>query len=268
MRFKVNGVETYASTGGRKHEAGKPWIVFIHGAGSNHLAWLLQTRSMAYDGYNVLAPDLPGHNLSAGEAIPGVAAEAEWLLAAMDAAGCAKAVLCGHSQGGLVAMEVARQAPERVQGIVFVATAAAIPVNPSLIETAQTAEPKAFEAMTAWAHGPEAHMGDNTWPGGSHIFFGIDAMGLNRQGALASDLQSCASYDGGFETAASLKCPTLCVFAKLDRMTPLKSGMKLAEVLPANELLVIEDCGHTIPTERPRELTAALRRFLAERVEA
>lgn len=264
MRFEIDGARAFAATGGRKHQPGLPWAVFLHGAGSNHLAWLLQTRSIAYDGFNVLAPDLPAHHLSDGEPLADVSTMAAWVLKAMEAAGCDKATICGHSMGGLIALEMARMAPERVESVVFVATAAAIPVNPQLIETAETNERKAFAAMTAWAHGPEAHMHDNTWPGGSHIGFNIDAMALNRPGALAVDLKACAAFADGEKLAAKLHCASLCVFAAHDRMTPLKAGQKLAALLPDNETVVLEDCGHTIPTERPRELTAALRGFLTQ----
>ncbi|MEZ5792610.1 MAG: alpha/beta fold hydrolase [Nitratireductor sp.] len=64
MHFEVDGIPAYASTGGRKHDPDKPWIVFLHGAGSSHLSWVLQTRALSYDGWNVLAPDMPGHNLT------------------------------------------------------------------------------------------------------------------------------------------------------------------------------------------------------------
>lgn len=263
MRISVNNTEAYVATGGRQHVAGRPWIIFLHGAGSSHLAWLLQTRTLAYDGWNVLAPDLPGHSFSDGNPVSGIADQAQWLLQLMDAVKCDKAVLCGHSMGGLIALETARLAPERVQAIVFVATAAAIPVNEKLIETARTDEPSAFASMTAWAHGPHAHLHENTWPGGSHVNFSIDSMAMNREGALADDLVSCAAYDGGLEAAAALTCPSLCVFARQDRMTPLRNGLKLAEVLPENHLVVLEGCGHTIPTEKPRELNAEIREFLA-----
>ena len=265
MRFEVDGIVTHAATGGRAHVDGRPWVVFVHGAGSSHLTWLLQTRSIAYDDCNVLAPDLPGHYLSQGEPLGSVPDMAQWMLKAMDAVGCERAIVCGHSMGGLIALEMARLAPERVEGIVFAATADAIPVNPQLIETAETSEHKAFEAMMAWAHGPDAHMHDNTWPGGSHIHFGIDMMALNRKGALAADLKACAAFDQGEALARALRCPSLCVFAVHDKMTPLKAGKLLASFLPDNETVILADSGHTIPTERPREFTAVLRDFLAAR---
>lgn len=262
MKFELNGSEVYASTGGRDHVDGQSTIVFMHGAGSSHLVWSQQSRSFAYAGYNVLAVDFPGHNLSGGDALPDVEAQAVWIGNMLDALGIAKASFVGHSQGGLVALELAATQPDRVEKAVFVATAGAIPVNDMLISTAETKEPKAKSAMTAWGHGPDAHHFDNSVPGVSNVGLGLRTMDLNPGGVVANDLKACAAYEGGYEKAAQVLCPTLCVLAGKDKMTPMKFGKKLAETLPDNTLHVIADSGHTIPAERPRELNALLREFL------
>ena len=262
MKFEVNGSRVYASTGGREPKAGQEWLIFLHGAGSSHLVWNQQTRALAYDDYNILALDFPGHNLSGGEALPDIEAQAAWVVTVMDQLNIAKATFIGHSQGGLVSLMLWQNAQERVEKIVFVATAAAIPVNEMLISTAETKEPMAKASMTAWAHGPDAHSFENSVPGFSNIGLGLRTMDLNPVGSLPTDLKACNSFEGGLEVAAGVTCPTMCVLAAKDRMTPLKFGMKLAEALPNNTLHVVPDSGHTIPTERPIELNAMLRAFL------
>lgn len=262
MKLELDGNSIHVATGGRRHVEGRPFVVFLHGSGNSHLTWVSQSRALAYDGYNVIAADMPGHNLSGGEPIEGVGAQAEFVLRLFDALDCPAAVLVGHSQGGLIALEIARTAPARVTGIVFIATAAAIPVNPGLIEMAEKTQPKAIEAMTDWGHGPAAHRHDNTWPGASHIFYGIEVMEQNAPMALARDLKACSAYQDGLEIAAALDRPTLCIFADKDRMTPLKAGRALAEALPDNELHILAGAGHMLPLERPREVTALLRGFL------
>lgn len=262
MKLMVRGSAAHVSTGGRAPAEGRPWIVLLHGSGFCHLSWALQSRALAFDGWNVLAPDLPGHNLTGGEAIGGIAGQADWVLDLMDAAGAPSAVIVGHSMGGLIALELAKAAPERVGGIVFIATAAAIPVNPALIETAEQDEEAAFASMVSWAHGPSAHLHENTWPGASHVNFSLEVMRRNPIGTLATDLKSCAAYRDGEAAARGVSCPTLCIFARLDRMTPVRNGLALAGLLRDNETVIVEDSGHTIPTERPREVNAAIRKFL------
>ena len=58
MKFKVRGIDTFASTGGRPFDKNKPLIIFVHGSGLSHMVWVLQTRYFAFRGYSVLAVDL------------------------------------------------------------------------------------------------------------------------------------------------------------------------------------------------------------------
>lgn len=263
MKTEVGGVPVHVATGGRGHEPGRPWMIFLHGAGSNHLIWVLQSRAIAHDGWNVAAPDLPGHFLSGGEALASVGEQARFVLALMDRLGADRAVVAGHSMGGLVALEMSRIAPDRVAGLVLVATAAAIPVNERLVATAERDEEAAFASMTSWGFGPQAHINENTWPGGGHVGFGLDSMRLNRPGSLATDLKACNAYADGEAAARAVSVPALGVFAEADRMTPRRNGMALAAAIAGCKTLVLSGSGHTIPTERPRELNAALRSFLS-----
>ncbi len=265
MKLTVNGNQVHVSSGGREHVEGRPWIVLLHGAGFSHLSFVLQTRALAYDGFNVLAPDFPGHNLSPGKPLASVAELAQWALQLMEAAGCGKAVVAGHSMGALAALEVARLAPQRVRALIIMAAGAAIPVNPALLDMAANKQRKAIESMVSWAHGAQAHVHENTWPGASHLGFSVEMMLLNAAGALHTDLQACAQYSDGLETAAKLGCPSLCLFARADRMTPLQGGLQLAAALGDNETVIVENSGHSLPSERPRQVNAAIRSFLSRR---
>jgi len=63
MYIEVRGNKTYAATGGKDFDNSLPTVMFVHGSGLDHRSWALQTRWFAYNGYSVLAPDLPGHRL-------------------------------------------------------------------------------------------------------------------------------------------------------------------------------------------------------------
>ena len=262
MKFELNGDTVYASTGGRDHVQGQPWLILMHGSGASHLVWSQQSRSFAYGGYNVLAIDFPGHNLSGGKVLESVEDQAEWMIRIMDHLEIKSATIVGHSQGGLVALSMADRAADRVEKIVFVATAAAIPVHEMLISSAQNKQHRAKSSMTSWGLGPDAHHFENSVPGFSNVGMGLRTMDLNEMPALPADLIACNTFEGGIEIATKVQCPTLCVLAAKDKMTPLKFGKKLAEALPNNTLHVMPNSGHTIPSERPIELNALMREFL------
>jgi len=262
MRITIDGKEAYASTGGRAHQAGQPFLIFLHGSGQNHLSFTQQSRSFAYAGYNVLAPDFPGHGHSDGAPLKSIEEMAAWVIALMDEIGAPDAIIVGHSQGCLVGLELAAHYPQRIKAAVFIAGAAAIPVNEDLISLAESVEPKAISAMVAWGSGALAHKFDNSVPGASLIGAGIELMKQNHQGALASDLKACNAYNKGLESASKVLCPSLCILAEKDRMTPLKNGIKLAQSIKDCRTIVIKGAGHMLPPERPREVNEALRDFL------
>ena len=107
MKLTIAGRDAYIYTGGRAFDAARPTIVFIHGAGHDHSVWTLQTRYFASHGWNVIAPDLPGHGRSAGPALESIEALADWILALLARLGCEQAMLVGHSMGSLIALEAA-----------------------------------------------------------------------------------------------------------------------------------------------------------------
>jgi pimeloyl-ACP methyl ester carboxylesterase len=263
VKLSIAGNEVHVATGGMAHRQGSPWIVFLHGAGYSHLTWVLQTRALANDGWNVLAPDFPGHGLSAGEPLKSIEEMAQFILAVMDAAGAGEAVLAGHSMGGLVALEISRIAPRRVRALVLIGSSAAIAVNAQLIDTARKEPQKAYALMNSWGYGPGAHMGQNTWPGANHTAFGIAVMRHATPHALADGLVACAAYDKGAEAAKAFHGKALCMVGQFDRMTPSRNGLALADMLAGSKQLMLRGAGHSMHTETPREVNAALRAFLA-----
>ena len=126
MKISIDSHEVHVANGGREHQAGKPHLLFVHGAGHSHLTFVLQTRALAYDGWNVIAADLPGHGFSGGEPLETIGAMAEFMLKVMDALSVERAVVCGHSMGGLIALALAAIAPHRVRALVMIGTAASI----------------------------------------------------------------------------------------------------------------------------------------------
>lgn len=264
MHIEIGGIETYASTGGRDHSKGRPFMVFLHGSGQSHLSWTQQVRSFAYNGYNVLAPDFPGHGHSKGEPLATVEEMADWVIALMDTVGIEKSIIVGHSQGGLVALELAFRFKDRVTSIAVIASSHAVPVNDALVGLAESREDKAISAMISWGSGALGHKFENTIPGASLIGTGMQLMHYNSSGALAVDLKACSAYSNGLNAAAKITCPSVCILAEKDKMTPLKGGLKLAETLPNASTVVVKGAGHMLPPENPREVNEALRSFLTK----
>ena len=59
-----------------------------------------------------------------------------------------------------------------------------------------------------------------------------------------------------------IKQPTLVLVGRQDQATPLQRAEEMAADISHSQLVVIDDCGHMAPLEKPAEVSAALRRWL------
>lgn len=258
MRLPVDGQDVFVATGGKPFDATKPAIVFLHGAGCDRTAWVLPARWFAHHGWSVLAPDLPGHGLTGGAALTSIADLAAWTTHLMDAAGVSSATLVGHSMGGAIAIETAAKHAARVAALGLVGTAAAIPVSPTLLETATKTPEAAYDMMTAWGLGAKAKRGGNPIPG-LWMSGGVRRIfGANPAASLGVDLAACAAWTDGPAAAARITCPTTVITAAHDVMTPAKKGAELAKLIPGARLVALEGSGHMIPLEAPDAFLDAL----------
>ena len=262
MKFLINGRSAYAATGGRDHAAGRPFAVFVHGAGLDHTVWALQSRWLAFHGWNVLAIDLPGHGRSEGPLRADVGAMADWLLAVIAAAGGTTASLIGHSLGSLVALETAARAPSSVDRLVLIGSAAAMPVHPDLLAAARANEHAAIDMVNLWGYGYEAGIGGSPAPGLWMVGAGERILERAGPGVLYNDLAACNAYATGLDSAARVRSPTLLVSGTKDQMTPLKSARALAAAIPGATMVALADAGHMLLSERPDELLQALQTHL------
>ncbi|SMX39533.1 alpha/beta fold hydrolase [Octadecabacter ascidiaceicola] len=173
--------------------------------------------------------------------------------------------LGGLSMGGIVAMEVIRQAPDRVTRL-------------CLMDTNCEAETDAVKAMRqpqidkALAGQLDSVMRDEMKP--NYLADGLrhaDVLDLCMEMAL--DLgpevfarQSAALRDRPDQkkTLENWDKPTLILTGAQDRLCPLHRHELMAELMPQATLTIIQDAGHLPTLERPNETRAALERWLEE----
>jgi pimeloyl-ACP methyl ester carboxylesterase len=262
VKFSIDGQAAYAATGGRAHATNRPFAAFIHGAGLDHTVWALQSRWLAFHGWNVLAVDLPGHGRSDGPPRADIAAMADWVLAVASAAGAGSTALVGHSMGALVALEAAARQPDRVSSLVLVGSAAVMPVHPDLLAAAKANDHVAIDMVNLWGYGYAAGIGGSAAPGVWMLGAGERILERARPGVLYGDLAACNGYADGLKSAAQVRGPTLLVSGTKDQMTPLKSARTLAAAIAGARLVALEGAGHMLLAERPDELMAALQTHL------
>ncbi|MGO9703339.1 MAG: alpha/beta fold hydrolase [Xanthobacteraceae bacterium] len=258
MRCTVEGKEVFAGTGGRDFDPALPVIVFLHGAGFDHTAWVLLARAFAHHGFSVLAPDLPGHGRSAGPPLSSIAALADWTAALIDAAGVRVARFVGHSMGSLVALEAAACHPEKVSALALIATAAPMRVSDDLLNAAKANDHTAIDMISLWGEGYHATLGGSETPGLWMLGSAERLLERANPGVLFADLSACNGYHNALAAAAKVTAPAIVIQGSRDLMTPAKGGKAVAAAIPGCRLTVIEGAGHMLMSERPDEVLAAL----------
>jgi pimeloyl-ACP methyl ester carboxylesterase len=261
MELTVDGRKVYAATGGKPFDPAKPAVIFIHGAGQDHTNWQLPARWFAWNGYTVLAPDLPGHGRSDGPALPTIDAMAQWIVHLMDAAKLEKSALVGHSMGGGIAVEVAAANPTRITRVALLGTSPAMPVNDALLTAARDTPAVAHQMIVAWAHGPQAKVGGNAAPGMWMTGGSLALLSRNRPGSLYAAFNACNLWKTGPEAAARVRCPTLVMIGGSDSMTPPKIGRALADKIAGSQTVIIPGSGHMMMYEAPDAMLDALIAF-------
>jgi pimeloyl-ACP methyl ester carboxylesterase len=104
-----------------EYGAGRHWVVLIHGQLMPRRMHQPLARALAADGLHVVTLDLLGHGRSDRPADPlvySMSAFADQVVALLDHLGAERAVIGGTSLGANVSLEVAAEAPDRVQGLI------------------------------------------------------------------------------------------------------------------------------------------------------
>ena len=171
--------------------------------------------------------------------------------------------LAGHSMGGYVALEMLRQAPQRIDSVALLNTHAR-PDTPEgtanrrrLMQLADTDFPAVIATLTPKLVTAE-HLKDAALTGT------IAAMAL-AVGAEAFKRQEQAIIEriDSRPHLAAIACPALVVAGRDDQLMPVEILRELADGIPGARLEVLEDCGHMASLEQPARVTALLRDWLA-----
>jgi pimeloyl-ACP methyl ester carboxylesterase len=266
MILDVNGHATFCYTGGKPFDATKPTVVFLHGVLNDHSVWILQTRYFAHHGWNVLAPDLPGHCKSAGQPPRSVEEAAQFALALLDAAGVKKAAVVGHSFGSLTALEAASMAPERVSHLVLVGTAFPMKVSAALLDNALNQPMKAIDMVNTFSHSmlapPPSALGPGTWLyGGSKALMKRVLASNTQTNLFHTGFKACDDYRGGEAAMEKLQCPVLFILGRSDSMTLPKMAQPLVQKAK-NSRTVLLEAGHNLMNEAPDGVLFAIKEFL------
>ncbi len=260
-----HGPLAYADVGPR---AGLP-LVLVHGFPHDRAVWRAQREAVgdALEGLRLLLPDLPGFGRSAPVPAPSMDAYADAVIAMLDHAGVASAVVGGLSMGGYVALAAWRRHPDRIRALVLCDTRAGA-------DTDAAREKRRALAATARTEGAAAvaaaqlpwQLGKSTHTHAPHLVDEVEHM-LRRASveAITGALDAMMARPDSTDTLGTITVPTLVVVGDEDVVTPADEARAMAALIPSSRLVIVPEAGHLAPLEQPVVVNAALAEFLAVR---
>ena len=248
----------FVSTGGLDFDKSKPYVLLMHGSGLTHIVWSLHEQFYAFQGFNILSVDLPGHGNSEGPSLKSIEEISDWVKSLMNVLDIKKIIIIGHSQGSLVGIDFASRYPNLINDLVLVAGSYKMPVNQDLIDYAEAGDEKVILLMMKWGY-----EGSKAFIGGNPVKKIINSSREIRE-VLAVDLNACNNYKGGKESLEKINCQTLCIFGDLDKMISLEVGNKMVSMIKNSEKKIINNCGHMIIFEKALEMRKLVKEFFTK----
>ena len=223
-------------------------LVLIPGLAADSTMWRAQLDALAR--WNPLVTDVHMRNDT-------IAAMAQSLLAQH----AGPLVLCGASMGAMIAMEAARQAPERISGLALLGTSAQ-PESAEmralreaaivLFEQGRVSE--VIEPNVAFAFHPDTAAA--LAPAYLEFVLKAGAAQLIRQNRAVIVRPDARRH------LPEVRCPTLVMCGDADRLTPPECSREIAALVQEAQLVIVPRCGHMLTMEQPAVVNATLLTWL------
>ncbi|WP_371750545.1 alpha/beta fold hydrolase [Mycobacteroides sp. LB1] len=191
------------------------------------------------------------------------------MMAVVDAVELGSFALLGVSTGGTVALDAAVTYPDRIEKLIIGGCSASTGGDPYLLAPAPTEVGRLFDECVS--RPPERDRIERllraiVFDSGLITDPLVDAMcawALREPEHVETWRRSTVVPRSNVAALQSITAPTLLVHGRFDRMVPLEGALMLLGHLPHSDLVILNNCGHWPPFERPRDFVSVVRAFLS-----
>jgi 3-oxoadipate enol-lactonase len=241
-----------------------PWLLLGGSLGTTLEMWDPQVEGLG-DSLRILRFDHRGHGRSAVPDGPYEIADlGRDVVALMDRMGIERASYCGVSIGGMVGEWLAINAPERIERLVLISTAAYLPDAASAygeraaaVRAAGTPDVVADAVIARWFTTSWAAANPDTVARHRAMIAATPAEGY------AGCCEAVATLDER-EGLASIAAPTLVISGAQDPATPAELGRAIAEAVPRARFELLDPGAHLASVERAAAVNALIAGHLSD----
>jgi pimeloyl-[acyl-carrier protein] methyl ester esterase len=246
---------------------GRP-LVLLHGWATSASVFS-ELVVMLADDFRLLIPDLPGHGASSPAVqndLESIATTLNLWLATIESAPVA---LGGWSLGGMLALSMARQKPQRFDRLVLIGTSPRFTSGDDWNFGLPEVQVRALGRNLARRFEPTlADFFDLAFAGEdiSKERLSVIRSFAVKQSPLPDQFAALGLLNGFSEQnqkdlLSHIDQPALIIHGELDQITPLAAGRYLAEMLPHGEFLEFIGVGHGPFLSRPQEVVDRILEF-------
>lgn len=271
--IEVEGTEVHFQEFG---DATNPKLILIHGFTASAYVWKTTAPMLADEGFHVIAVDLLGFGFSEKPSWfdYSIASQARMISRLMNLLGIGTATIVGSSYGGAIALTLALDYPERVEKLVLVdAVINDEPKNHPIMKLAKI--PGVGEVITPFLLDSKVfmkfRMQGTLAPANHHLIT------QERIESIIRPLKAADGHNAVLQTGRNwnadriehdahlINHPALIIWGEDDQVIPIHNGEKLYNSIVHSRFVVLKNCGHVPPEEKPELFTSLVAEFCHDR---
>lgn len=236
-------------------------LLLIHAFPLDARMWEHQLAAFS-DAMPVAAPHLPGFGGTPGAGdVMTMRAAAERCIQELDRVGIDRAVVCGLSMGGYVALELWRELPQRIAGLALANTRAGADSEEGAAGRRALAERLRAEGNAFLVSAPPPLLSEGADPA---LWTRVrDLIADQPAESIAAAALGMAERPDSTEDLASITVPSVVITSSGDKLIPPEATAPMADAIPGARLVTLEGAGHLSNLEVPGDFDDALRELLA-----
>lgn len=246
-------------------ENGAPVIIFIHGFPFNKSMWDKQVKALK-ENYRVIAYDVRGHGDSdSGTGDFSIDLFADDLLSLMDELKIDKAMLCGLSMGGYIALNAVEKDPDRFDALILSDTNCIADTSEAKEKRLKTIESIKKNGVEKFAEESIKNLfSPESLSTKEKEIAHVREMILNTsKKSLYKTLQAFYERKETCSKLHDINVPVLIMVGEEDKITPLEAAQMMHEKIEDSVLYIIEHAGHLSNLENPTDFNNQLEKLVS-----
>jgi 3-oxoadipate enol-lactonase len=239
-------------------------VVFIHGFPFSHEMWGPQFNVMP-NNIHAIAYDVRGHGSSdVGDGLFTIELFVDDLIALLDYLFIEKAILCGLSMGGYIALRTIERHSDRVRGLILCDTKCEPDTDSAKIKRATTMKSIKAEGVRIFSENfvRTIFMEKTFETNPGVVGFIKQIICANSPRGICGTLLALASRTDTTSALPSINIPTCILVGEQDTLTPPANAQSMHKLIAGSELHVLPSAAHMSNLENTQDFNDRILTFL------